>query len=404
MKKTIVLFMVIIMVMGMTGCGNTANNQNNESVQQIVGEPISVEDIVESLPDVQSDVAGEQADASVTEESISNDGGYNLDENFDESLFEGKIRDCFYGNEHELFILADYLYLYNNADNSIIAQMDINANDIAIKNFDDGYAVVVNKENGLEIIMCNKELVVQEEIQLRNLVAEDHFMFVSAVDVDSTGNKVVFSGLQGMYLHNRENGSVIQLIDGLNEYDGYKSINCEYAAFIEDSDKIIFKGTAIPVAGNNGVTVYGTIGADGANTVIHSKSGYKVDELLAQGDTVVLPQEFRNADGTLLAYNPNDGSESMINFSSAEEGKDGVYISNSGNYVATAILGENMIIVRIYSVDTKELVSEQEITDDNGLYFNRIPQVLMFDESKSCMVLLGKSISEVETKIEVFNY
>lgn len=97
------------------------------------------------------------------------------------------------------------------------------------------------------------------------------------------------------------------------------------------------------------------------------------------------------------------GKENQFSFSSGSEGCEGVYSSEQGNYVATAVLGENLTI-RIYEVDSGSLIHTEKIENPDKTYFYRIPQIYLFDNSKTALVLLGGGIREQDTLAATFSF
>ena len=90
-------------------------------------------------------------------------------------------------------------------------------------------------------------------------------------------------------------------------------------------------------------------------------------------------------------------------FSASGEGKDGVYGSEQGNYVATAVLGSSLT-VRVYDVDSGKLVATEVIENSDPTYFYRIPRIYLLDGAKTAVVVLGGSIDELDTLVSVFEF
>ena len=115
------------------------------------------------------------------------------------------------------------------------------------------------------------------------------------------------------------------------------------------------------------------------------------------------PQTFTRANGTLLWIDRATGSANTLSFSASVEGKDGVYGSEQGNYVATAVL-DGSLTVRIYDVASGELVSTEVIENSDPTYFYRIPRIYLLDEAQTAVVVLGGSIDEVDTLVSTFEF
>ena len=97
-------------------------------------------------------------------------------------------------------------------------------------------------------------------------------------------------------------------------------------------------------------------------------------------------------------------TEKTMSFSSRSEGKDGVYCSGQGKYVATAILEESSVTINIYDTASGKSIHTETVQDSNSTYFLRVPQILILDESGTCIVVLGRGIDEVSTLITTFGF
>ena len=80
-----------------------------------------------------------------------------------------------------------------------------------------------------------------------------------------------------------------------------------------------------------------------------------------------------------------------------------MYSSEQGNYVATAVL-DGSLTVRVYEVGSGKLIATKVIQNSNKTYFYRIPSIYLLDEAKTAVVLLGGSISEVDTLASTFTF
>ena len=70
-------------------------------------------------------------------------------------------------------------------------------------------------------------------------------------------------------------------------------------------------------------------------------------------------------------------------------------------YIATAVL-DGKLTVRVYDVDSGELIVTKVIEDSDPIYFNRIPMIYLLDDAKTAVVLLGGSIREIDTLVSTF--
>ena len=97
-------------------------------------------------------------------------------------------------------------------------------------------------------------------------------------------------------------------------------------------------------------------------------------------------------------------TEKTMSFSSRSEGKDGVYCSGQGKYVAAAVLEESSVTINIYDTTSGKSIHTETVQDSNSAYFMRITQILILDESGTCIVVLGRGIDEVSTLITTFSF
>ena len=212
----------------------------------------------------------------------------------------------------------------------------------------------------------------------------------------------------GLYLYDLESGSLTTLLDTAQDA-GTASISVSMlsgAAFAQDNSQIVFygSGSSIPAAdGEEDFSIYGSIAVDGSGLKLTKPSGYEMEEMQSSVSRLFFPQTFTQADGTLLWVDRATGSANTLSFSASGEGKDGVYGSEQGNYVATAVLGSNLT-VRVYDVASGALVATEVIENSDPTYFNRIPRIYLLDGVKTAVVVLGGSISEIDTLVSTFEF
>ena len=180
----------------------------------------------------------------------------------------------------------------------------------------------------------------------------------------------------------------------------------ESLAFTKDNT-LVYVGIATDSSnGGDGFSVYGTVSTDGANLTITKKADYQVDteEVQKGGNLIIMPQSFDRNNGTLLMLDTASMTEKMMKFSGGSEGKDGVYCSGQGKYVATSVLGKNSVTINIYDTASGKNIHTETVKDNDSTYFLRVPQILILDESGTCIVVLGRGIDEVRTLIKTFGF
>ncbi len=72
--------------------------------------------------------------------------------------------------------------------------------------------------------------------------------------------------------------------------------------------------------------------------------------------------------------------------------------------MATAILEESSVTINIYDTASGKSIHTETVQDSNSTYFLRVPQILILDESGTCIVVLGRGIDEVNTLITTFGF
>lgn len=395
MKTYIKIYMTLVLSLSLVGCGANNNQPGPDTA-------------LPESPTVQAEEAPSRESTSVvtspTEpgtESVLSGGTFNSD------TFSAKIQGGFYASGNRLFVLSDQLYLYNTETDEIISSVSAEQEQFTLKSFNNGYLMTGFENGGLTCILYDDMLQEKQRLILSDEVADD-FIFTDATAISPDGKQVAFAGIRGLYLYNMEKKS----IDSLLDFESDTGINYNkialmtHLAFTIDGKRIIYsgQGNTIPmIDGEEGFSIYGYISVDGNSQKLIKKESYEIESLSVFGNTLILPKSFMKADGTLLIADVITENERLIHFDATREGKDGVFCSSQGEYIATATLG-NDLTIRIYSTSTGELLHTEVIPDNGQDYFYRIPQVLILDGSHTCIVLMGQTMDQVETLATVFEF
>ena len=328
---------------------------------------------------------------------------------FDPALFGGKLQSCAYAGNGTLLVLADKLYLYDTGTATVLATAEAPLRDFEAQAIDGGYVLSGMGDNGAMAYIYDSSLSLKKEIAVNELLSGDFVVSeTGGVAASTDGKKLAFAALGGLYLYDLESGSLTTLLD-LAQNAGTASIGISMlngAAFAQGNSQIVFygSGNSIPaVNGEDSFSIYGSIAVDGSGLKLTKPSAYDMEEMQSSTSRLFFPQTFTQADGTLLWIDRATGSADTLSFSTGNEGKDGIYGSEQGNYVATAVLGSNLT-VRVYDVASGELVATEVIENSDPIYFNRIPRIYLLDGSKTAVVVLGGSISEVDTLVSTFTF
>ncbi len=125
--------------------------------------------------------------------------------------------------------------------------------------------------------------------------------------------------------------------------------------------------------------------------------------MLRADGRLFFPPAISHVDGSLPWVDAASGAAHRLAFSASDEGGDGVYVSEQGKYVATAELGD-VLTVRVYAVDSGELLATETIEVDDSRYVGRVPQVILLDDAQAAIVLLGCGIEEIDTAVATFSF
>ena len=386
MKKTLCIILSLLFTLALSACGKA-----DSPAPAVSGSNPSNTPVV-SVPNAGSQQG--QSPSSCT---------------FDPALFGGKLQSCAYAGNGTLFVLADKLYLYDTGTSSVLATAEAPLRDFEAQAIDGGYVLSGMGDSGMMAYIYDSSLSLNKEIAVDELLQGDFVVSeTGGVAASTDGKKLAFSAMGGLYLYDLESGSLTTLLN-VAQNAGTASIGISMlngAAFAQDNSQIVFygSGNSIPaVDGEDGFSIYGSIAVDGSGLKLTKPSGYEMEEMQSSVSRLFFPQTFTQADGTLLWVDRATGSANTLSFSASGEGKDGVYGSEQGNYVATAVL-DGSLTVRVYDVASGELAATEVIENSDPAYFYRIPRIYLLDGAKTAVVVLGGSIDELDTLVSVFEF
>ena len=386
MKKTLCITLSLLFTLALSACGKA-----DSPTPAVSGSNPSNTPVV-SVPNAGSQQ--EQSPSSCT---------------FDPALFGGKLQSCAYAGNGTLLVLADKLYLYDTGTSTVLATAEAPLRDFEAQAIDGGYVLSGMGDNGMMAYIYDSSLSLNKEIAVDELLQGDFVISeTGGVAASTDGKKLVFAALGGLYLYDLESGSLTILLDmAQNAETASISISMlNGAAFAQDNSQIVFcgSGNSLPaVDGEDGFSIYGSIAVDGSGLKLTKPSDYEMEEMQSSVSRLFFPQAFTQADGTLLWIDRATGSANTLSFSASGEGKDGVYGSEQGNYVATAVL-DGSLTVRVYDVASGALVATEVIENSDPTYFYRVPRIYLLDGAKTAVVVLGGSISEVDTLVSTFEF
>ena len=410
------MILMLALALPLSACGNRQENGNSSENGAINMEPQSVED------DSSENTGNESSEMNVIDlQDNGTDKNMMAVGRFKDSAFSGKVRGCYYADGSRIIVAADQLYLYDTGKGETIASADISMGDLCVQTFTDGYFVVgqgkddssnasfaASDSDGINGYILNKDFAIQDTISFSGLLSDDFIPQITGIAISQDGKQVAFGGLQGLYLYDVSSRKVRTILNYSEEgmADNMQIVTMDSLTFT-GNNTLVYVGMATDSSiGGDGVSVYGTVSTDSANLTITKKGDYKVDteEVQKGGNLLIMPQSFDENNGTLLMLDTISNTENTMSFSSRSEGKDGVYCSGQGKYVATAVLEESSVTINIYDTTSGKSIHTEIVQDSNSAYFMRVPQILILDESGTCIVVLGRGIDEVNTLITTFGF
>ena len=415
--KWMCMILMLALALPLSACGNRQENGNSSENGAINMEPQSVED------DSSENTGNESSEMNVIDpQDNGTDKNIMAVSRFKDSDFSGKVSGCYYADGSRIIVAADQLYLYDTGKGETIASADISMGDLCVQTFTDGYFVVgqgkagggsngsfaTSESGGINGYILNKDFAIQDTISFSGLLSDDFIVQITGIAISQDGKQVAFGGLQGLYLYDISSRKVRTILNYSEEGTaGNMQIVTMDSLTFTGNNTLVYVGMATDTSiGGDGVSVYGTVSTDSANLTINKKGDYKVDteEVQKGGNLLIMPQSFDKNNGTLLMLDTISNTENTMSFSSRSEGKDGVYCSGQGKYVATAILEESSVTINIYDTASGKSIHTETVQDSNSTYFLRVPQILILDESGTCIVVLGRGIDEVSTLITTFGF
>ena len=417
-RKRMCMILMLALALHLSACGDRQENGNSSENGVINIEPQSVEaDSTENTGNESSEMNMIDLQDNGTDENIM------AVSTVKDSAFSGRVSGCYYAGGSRIIVAADQLYLYDTGKGETIASADISMEDLCVQTFTDGYFVVgqgkaggggsngsfaTSESDGINGYILNKDFAIQDTISFSGLLSDDFTSQITGIAISQDGKQVAFAGFQGLYLYDVSSRKVRTILNYSEEGTaGNMQIVTMDSLTFTGNNTLVYVGLAADTSiGGDGVSVYGTVSTDSANLTITKKGDYKVDteEVQKGGNLLIMPQSFDKNNGTLLMLDTISNTEKTMSFSSRSEGKDGVYCSGQGKYVATAILEESSVTINIYDTASGKSIHTETVQDSNSTYFLRVPQILILDESGTCIVVLGRGIDEVSTLITSFSF
>lgn len=407
--KSIYMILVFTLSFILTACGNQGEEvslSGTESTSFFEKENHSSatqeeQSVMEKEDDAQNQNAGSQND------TVQIPMGTGM---IDSSAFSGKVTGCYYADGEKIIIAADKLYLYDTQSGKSLANADICLQELNVQTFSKGY-LVAGRESGnssseFKAYLLDKDFNVENTISFNGLIDNDFVLSTVGISVSDDGTQIAFCGMQGLYLYDMSSQKVSTVLNYSENAvaNNMRILVIDSITFISNKS-LVYTGSGINIGDSgNGFSIYGTVSVDNATLSITKNASYEVAELQKGGNLLVMPQSFNKNNGTLLMFDSASSTEQFMKFESDSEGKDGVFCSQNGNYVATASLSDTSVNIKIYDTVSGKVIHTEKVENSNSTYFLRIPQILVLDDSKTCIVILGRGIDEVDTLTTTFGF
>lgn len=408
--KSLLLILVMMVAFSLSACGKKTENEQNQ--------------LFTTEHDKQQYQSTEQEKELVSEKenSEASEGATDKLGTISSSMFSGKVTGCYYADKQNVIVAADKLYLYDMQKEEIRASADISLDDMNVQSFSDGWFIrgqmtrsssgsfmTAGNGGGMIGYVLNKDFSLMKTIVFSELLENDFTLSPASTAISDNGEQLAIGGLQGLYLYDMKTDEMKQVLNYSQNAtaNNMRILTMDSLLFTEQDKTLLYVGQGVSATGDDGqdgMSIYGTYAVDGSNLSITKNATYTVDEVQKGGNIIVLTQSMNKNDGTCLFLDTETGNETRLEFESGSEGKDGVFCSEQGEYIATAVLGEGSLTIYIYNTVSGEQIHTETIEDSNNLYFKRIPQILILDEYKTCIVLMGRGMEEISTWMSSFTF
>lgn len=340
---------------------------------------------------------------------------------------QGDIKSIHYADGNKVLISADKLYLYDLGTGNVVAEAPREA--FEGENYwviDSGYVAVgvkinTGKSNGSMLttnegmaysaVFYDRELNKQSEFHFSSLLDGDDVLSTDSFSFSSDGNQVAYATLSGLYLYDFSKDKRTTVIDLLSEdYKGRSGLaTIEQIGFTNEDKTIAFKAQSLDVPaipGKPSFDTCGTVNTDGSALSNRTFDNYICKELTAYNKVLFLAEDFTVPSGKILVMETPGGTTKLHTLT--EKGESGfVTGSDSGRYFATSLADKNGTgwKIRVYHTETGKLEAEQLVSSDGKeLYMARDPKIKVIDDIRTCIVLLGSTQADIETKVVISQF
>jgi len=286
-----------------------------------------------------------------------------------------------------------------------------------------GYGILEQKilddgddwEDQVVVHLLDSDLALKKQIDLNALLDEQFpFVYIASVALSPDGNRIAFASDDGVQLLDVGSGKATRLYvfpaDASGGTDRLCFINS--MVFSPDGQSLLYTGSSLPPQdGVESFTTFGKLPLSGGAPDNRAINAIQEKVMASQiGNAVFLPDGFlieedsRYKDGRLLFVDAASLSDSALALSSPQEG-DVVCASENGSYIATIddTATEGSFTIRVYSRDGGKaaLLNERVINVSEYTY---APNLLLLEDSRLCVAIIGNRQEELKTRIEVWTF
>ncbi|GIP35357.1 transcriptional regulator [Paenibacillus sp. J2TS4] len=405
MNKKLLVVILVLSVLLAAGCAQiTANSERSEDPSPRT----------ESQAENKTDAPGIAASPVVSK--------------FKLEKIQGDIKSIHYADGNKVLISADKLYLYDLSTGDVEAEAPREA--FEGENYwviDNGYVAVgvkINSGNGsgsggllttnegtaYSAVFYDRKLNNQSEFNFNALLDSDDILSTDSFSFSSDGNQVAIATLAGLYLYDFKMDKMTTVID-LGSEDRKRSglATIEQIGFTNEDKTIAFKAQSLDVPsipGKPSFDTCGTVNTDGSGLSNRTFDNYICKELTAYNKLLFLAEDFTVPSGRILVMETPSGK---TKFHTLTEKSESGFVtgSDSGRYFATSLADKNGTgwKIRVYNTETGKLEAEQLVSSDGKeLYMARDPKIKVIDDLRTCIVLLGSTQTDIETKVVVSQF
>ena len=274
---------------------------------------------------------------------------------------------------------------------------------------DDGW------EDQVIVHLLNSDLALKKQIDLTALVDEEYpYVPIESVALSSDGTRIAFASGGGVHLLDVGSGKATRLYafsaDASGGTDRLSFINS--MVFAPDGQSLLYTGSSLPPQdGVESFITFGKLPLSGGAPDNRAINAIQEKVMASQGgnavflpDGILIKEDGRYKDGRLLFVDAASLSDSALALSSPQEG-DVVCASENGSYIATIDDSATYasFTIRVYSRDGGKaaLLNERVINVSEYTY---APNLLLLEDGRLCVAIIGNRQEELKTRIEVWTF